>query len=146
MEFAFLYLKMTQKDRYRKLIQYFSEHHPIAETELDYQDPYELIVAVILSAQCTDKRVNLTTPAFFSKFPDFDSLAKAIFDDVFSLIKSITYPNNKSRHLIAMAKMVCSDFKGILPADLSLLRKLPGVGRKTANVIASVLLICQPWQ
>jgi len=130
---------MTQKERYRALIQYFIKHQPDADTELVYQKPYELIVAVMLSAQCTDKRVNLTTPAFFKQFPDFKSLANANFEAVFRLIKSITYPNSKSHHLIAMAKMVENDFQGALPSDVNQLQKLPGVGRKTANVLASVL-------
>ncbi len=130
---------MTQKERYHALIQYFVKHQPDADTELVYQKPYELIVAVMLSAQCTDKRVNLTTPAFFKQFPDFKSLADADVETVFKYIKSITYPNSKSRHLIAMAKMVENEFQGSLPSDVDQLQKLPGVGRKTANVLASVL-------
>ncbi|HAH58745.1 MAG TPA: endonuclease III, partial [Bacteroidales bacterium] len=111
---------------------------PIAETELRYTDPYELIVAVILSAQCTDKRVNIITPLFFERFPTVDELSKATEEDVFSLISSCSYPNNKTKHLIGMARMLVNDFGGVIPDDVNALQKLPGVGRKTANVIASV--------
>ena len=112
---------------------------PEAETELDYEDPYELIVAVILSAQCTDKRVNMTTPAIFKKFPDVASLSKTNFDELFPFIKSISYPNNKTKHLIGMAKMVMEKFDGKIPMTVDELMQLPGVGRKTANVVTSVV-------
>ncbi len=112
---------------------------PHAETELEYSDPYQLLVAVILSAQCTDKRVNLTTPAFFEKFPEAQVLAASKPEEVFPFIKSISYPNNKSKHLVGMAKMLVNDFDGVVPDNVDELQKLPGVGRKTANVIASVV-------
>lgn len=130
---------MTRKERYTRAISYFEEKMPVAETELQYRDPYELLVAVILSAQCTDKRVNMTTPALFASYPTPYELAKAGFDEVFPFIKSISYPNSKTRHLIAMAQMLIKDFDGVVPAGLDELQKLPGVGRKTANVIASVV-------
>jgi endonuclease-3 len=130
---------MTRKERYRFVIDYFQKNAPDAETELEYEDPYELIVAVILSAQCTDKRVNLTTPAIFEKYPDVGSLSKASFDDLFPLIKSISYPNNKTKHLIGMAKMVMEKFGGKIPMTVEELMQLPGVGRKTANVVTSVV-------
>jgi endonuclease III len=130
---------MTIKQKYAFVINYFKTERPIAETELEYVSPYELIVAVILSAQCTDKRVNLITPALFETFPDVYSMAKASPEQIFEFIKSCSYPNNKAKHLAGMAKMVVNDFSGVLPANLELLQKLPGVGRKTANVIASVI-------
>lgn len=130
---------MTRKERFEKFIAYFSTHQPNAETELLYDDPYQLLVAVILSAQCTDKRVNITTPALFNKFPTVKKLSEADFDEVFSLIKSISYPSNKSKHLIGMAQMVVNDFGGEVPSSMDDLMKLPGVGRKTANVISSVV-------
>lgn len=130
---------MTRTERFRHVIAYFSEHLPVAETELVYTNPYELLVAVILSAQCTDKRVNMTTPAFFRRFPDAPSLASASQDEVFSYIRSISYPNNKAKHLVGMARMLVDDFNNEVPADVNILQKLPGVGRKTANVIASVV-------
>ena len=130
---------MTKKARYEFVIDYFQKHLPEAETELDYEDPYELIVAVILSAQCTDKRVNMTTPAIFKKFPDVASLSKTNFDELFPFIKSISYPNNKTKHLIGMAKMVMEKFDGKIPMTVDELIQLPGVGRKTANVITSVV-------
>jgi endonuclease-3 len=130
---------MTKKDRYRFVIDYFQEHSPDAETELLYDDPYQLLVAVILSAQCTDKRVNATTPAIFEAYPDLQSLSKAHSDHLLKLIKSISYPNNKTKHLIGMAKMVMSDFNGQIPMTVDELVQLPGVGRKTANVITSVI-------
>ncbi|MBM3404100.1 MAG: endonuclease III [Bacteroidetes bacterium] len=129
---------MSRKERFARLIEYFSEHMPQAETELMHTDPYQLIVAVILSAQCTDKRVNMITPALYQRFPDVSSLAAASHEDVFKLIKSCSYPNNKTKHLIAMAQMVVRDFNGIVPSSREDLQKLPGVGRKTANVVASV--------
>ena len=130
---------MTKKERYRFVIDYFLQHAPNAETELFYDNPFQLLVAVILSAQCTDKRVNLTTPFIFEKFPDPDSLSKAGFDDVFPLIRSISYPNNKTRHLIGMSKMLMEKFQGQVPMTVEELVQLPGVGRKTANVITSVI-------
>ncbi|MBS0028642.1 endonuclease III [Chitinophaga sp. 22321] len=130
---------MTQKERYAFILKYFEEHAPNAETELIYDNPYQLLVAVILSAQCTDKRVNMTTPAIFAQYPDVYALSKATFDDLFPLIRSISYPNNKTRHLIGMAEMVVADFNGEIPATVPELIKLPGVGRKTANVITSVV-------
>ena len=130
---------MTKKERYRFFIDYFLAHDPDPGTELIYKDPFQLLVAVILSAQCTDKRVNLTTPGFFSKFPDAESLSKAGFEDVFPLVKSISYPNNKTRHLIGMAVMLQEKFNGRVPMTVNELVELPGVGRKTANVITSVI-------
>lgn len=130
---------MTRKERYEHFVQYFSEHQPEAETELYYENPYQLLVAVILSAQCTDKRVNLTTPSIFKQFPTPEKLAEADFDDVFSLIRSISYPNNKAKHLIGMAQMLVKDFGSEVPSTIDELVKMPGVGRKTANVIASVV-------
>ena len=130
---------MTKQQRYQYFIDYFLTNAPGAETELLYNNPYELLVAVILSAQCTDKRVNLTTPAIFKKFPDPESLSKAVFKDVFALIKSISYPNNKARHLIGMAEMLVTKFSGQVPMTVDELVELPGVGRKTANVITSVI-------
>jgi len=130
---------MTRKERYQFVIDYFEQHSPEAETELIYDSPYELLVSVILSAQCTDKRVNMTTPAIFKKYPDTASLSKASFDELFPLIKSISYPNNKTKHLIGMAKMVEEEFSGKIPMTVDELMQLPGVGRKTANVITSVI-------
>lgn len=130
---------MTKKERYEFVINYFLEHAPNAETELLYDNPFQLLVAVILSAQCTDKRVNMTTPAIFEKYPDAESMSKAEFDELFPLIKSISYPNNKTRHLIGMAKMIQQNFLGNVPMKVDELIKLPGVGRKTANVITSVI-------
>lgn len=130
---------MSRKERFEKVIDYFSTHNPSAETELEYTNPYELIVSVILSAQCTDKRVNITTPALFKQFPDVDSLSKSTPEEIFPFIKSISYPNNKSKHLVGMAKMLVKDFGSVVPSDVNELVKLPGVGRKTANVVASVV-------
>ena len=130
---------MTRKERFRFVIEYFQQHNPSAETELIFDDPFQLLVAVILSAQCTDKRVNMTTPAIFEQYPDAFALAKASYDDVFGLIKSISYPGNKSRHLLGMAKMLVENFKGNVPMTVEELILLPGVGRKTANVITSVI-------
>ncbi len=130
---------MTKKERFEKIIDYFAKHQPIAETELNYSNPYELLVAVILSAQCTDKRVNMFTPALFKAFPIAEVMAVASSDEVFQYIKSISYPNNKAKHLVGMARMLMHDFKGVVPSDVNELQKLPGVGRKTANVIASVV-------
>ncbi|HEY2722186.1 MAG TPA: endonuclease III [Chitinophagaceae bacterium] len=130
---------MTIKERYQFVINYFEKHNPDAETELIYHDPYQLLIAVILSAQCTDKRVNMTTPAIFEKYPDVESLSKASFEELFPFIKSISYPNNKTKHLIGMAKAVVQRFKGKIPMTINELIQLPGVGRKTANVITSVI-------
>jgi endonuclease-3 len=130
---------MTRKQRYQFVIDYFLHHAPDAETELLYDNPYQLLVAVILSAQCTDKRVNMTTPAIFEKYPDAASLSKATFDELFPLIKSISYPNNKTKHLIGMAQQLQEQFGGQVPLTVEELVTLPGVGRKTANVITSVV-------
>src|SRR3546814_24616 len=129
--------QMLKKERYKAFIDYFSNHQPNAETELVYTNPYELLVAVILSAQCTDKRVNMTTPALFERFPTSRHLAAAGSEDVFPYIRSISYPNNKSRHLVGMARMLEKDFGGKVHSEVIELQKLPGVGRKTANVSAS---------
>ncbi|MFI3328657.1 MAG: endonuclease III [Rikenellaceae bacterium] len=130
---------MTQKQRYEGIIEWFSANMPVAESELNYRNPYELLVAVSLSAQCTDKRVNLTTPALFDAYPDPHKLAEAEVADIFSYIRSISYPNNKARNLSNMAKMLCEVHGGEVPEDLDALQKLPGVGRKTANVLGAVL-------
>ena len=130
---------MTKKERFRYLIDYFLENRPKAETELVYMTPYELTVATILSAQCTDKRVNLITPSFFKRFPDAKSLSKAKQEAVFELIKSCSYPNNKAKNLIGMANSLVRDFSGVLPSDIGQLMTIPGIGRKTANVLASVI-------
>jgi endonuclease-3 len=130
---------MTKKERYGFVISYFSEHDPNAETELVYDNPFQLLVAVILSAQCTDKRVNMTTPALFEKYPTVYDLAQAVYEDLFEIIKSISYPGNKTRHLIGMANMLVEKFGGEIPLTVEELMQLPGVGRKTANVITSVV-------
>jgi endonuclease-3 len=130
---------MTKKERYERLIAYFEKERPQAETELVYHDPFQLLVAVILSAQCTDKRVNMTTPALFAAYPTPQAMAAATPDELFEYIHSISYPNNKSRHLVGMAQKLVSDFGGEVPCDIDELQTLPGVGRKTANVIASVV-------
>jgi endonuclease-3 len=130
---------MTKKERFEKVIDWFKKNMPVAETELVYKNPYQLLVAVILSAQCTDKRVNMVTPKFFERFPDADTLAASSSDEVFTYIRSISYPNNKAKHLVGMAKMLTEDFKNVVPDTIEELIKLPGVGRKTANVIASVV-------
>jgi len=130
---------MTKKQRYEYILNWFQENVPEAETELLYDNSFQLLVAVILSAQCTDKRVNLTTPYIFAKYPDAPSLAKATFDDLFPIIRSISYPNNKTKHLIGMAQMLMEKFGGEVPHTVTELVQLPGVGRKTANVITSVI-------
>lgn len=130
---------MTKKERFQAFIDYFSTNSPDAETELEYTNPYELLVAVILSAQCTDKRVNIVTPPLFEEFPTVQHLATASADEIFPFIKSVTFPNNKSKHLEGMARMLVNDFGGEVPSDSKDLQKLPGVGRKTANVISSVI-------
>jgi len=130
---------MTKKERYQLFVDYFSQHNPDPKTELDYNNPYELLVAVILSAQCTDKRVNIVTKDLFKRFPEAASLAEADVAEVFEYIKSISYPNNKAKHLVGMAKILLNDFNNVVPEDVDDLQKMPGVGRKTANVIASVI-------
>jgi endonuclease-3 len=130
---------MTIKERYRLTFEYFKLTRPVAETELSYVDPFGLIVATILSAQCTDKRVNMITPALLKKYPDAESMAKAEPSDIFGFIKSCSYPNNKARHLSGMSRMLVSEFNCKVPSEQLLLQRLPGVGRKTANVIASVV-------
>jgi len=130
---------MLKKDRYTAFVSYFSKHQPNAETELHYNNPFQLLIAVILSAQCTDKRVNMITPALFERFPTPDILADASPDIVFDYIKSISYPNNKAKHLVGMAKLLVEEFGGIIPNTTEELMRLPGVGRKTANVITSVV-------
>ena len=130
---------MLKKERFRLFLEYFSNHFPQPQTELNYGNPYELLVAVVLSAQCTDKRVNMVTPALFDRFPDPVSLAASTPDEVFTYIRSISYPNNKSKHLVGLARMLEAEFGSEVPAKLDDLQRLPGVGRKTANVIASVI-------
>ena len=130
---------MTKKERYEIVLAYFQEQVPIAETELLYDNPFQLLVAVILSAQCTDKRVNLTTPAIFKQFPSPQKMAKASFEQMFALIKSISYPNNKAKHLIGMSQLLVDNFNAEVPLTVEALITLPGVGRKTANVITSVV-------
>lgn len=130
---------MTTKQRYQFVIDYFLENIPEAETELIYNNPFQLLVAVILSAQCTDKRVNMITPSIFAKYPDAERMSKADFDSLFSLIRSISYPNNKTKHLIGMATMLIEKFNGQVPMTVDELVQLPGVGRKTANVMTSVI-------
>lgn len=130
---------MTKKERFEKILGYFEANQPVAETELNYSNPFELLVAVILSAQCTDKRVNIVTPDLFRAFPTADKMAEAEADEIFEYIRSVTFPNAKSRHLAGMARMLVADFGGVIPEDTDLLQKMPGVGRKTANVIASVV-------
>ncbi len=130
---------MKKQERYQGVIDYFNTHVPVAETELTYENPFQLLVAVILSAQCTDKRVNLTTPGIFAKFPNPETMAQASFDDLFPLVRSISYPNNKTKHLIGMSQLLIDQFKGEVPMTIPELIQLPGVGRKTANVITSVI-------
>ena len=130
---------MKIKERYQQIIAYFNEHVPVAETELQYDNPFQLLVAVVLSAQCTDKRVNLTTPAIFKAYPNAEALSKANFEKLFPLVRSISYPNNKTKHLIALAQKLVADFNGSVPLTVDELVTLPGVGRKTANVITSVI-------
>ena len=130
---------MTKEERYYNIIKWFEENVPIAESELHYDSPFHLLIAVILSAQCTDKRVNMVTPDIFVKYPDAKALASTTFEELFPLVRSISYPNSKARHLIAMAQMLSAVFGGEVPSDIDDLIKLPGVGRKTANVIASIV-------
>lgn len=130
---------MRKKERYEKIYGWFRENMPVAQSELNFDSPFHLLIAVILSAQCTDRRVNMHTPAIFEKYAEPRHLAEAGFEEVFELIKSISYPNNKARHLTGMAKMLVEDFNSEVPSDVDELMKLPGVGRKTANVIASII-------
>lgn len=130
---------MLIKERYKAFVEYFSTHNPDAQTELNYGNPFELLIAVILSAQCTDKRINQVTPALFERYPDPESLAASSPDEVFTYIKSVSYPNNKAKHLVGMAQKLLSEFQGEIPEKVEDLVKLPGVGRKTANVISSVV-------
>ena len=132
---------MLKKQRYEAFIQHFSENMPVAETELAYDNPFELLVAVVLSAQCTDKRVNIVTRELFKHFPTAEHLAATHFDALFPYIRTVSYPNNKTKHLIGLGKMLLADFGGEIPSTVEELVKLPGVGRKTANVITSVI-----WQ
>ena len=130
---------MTRKERYEAVISWFEEHMPVAETELHYESPFELLVAVILSAQCTDKRVNLITPRLFKQYPTAEVMARAEVEDIFELIRSVSYPNAKAKYLVATSKLLVEHFCGEVPESREELMKLPGVGRKTANVIASVI-------
>lgn len=130
---------MLRKERYKQFLDYFTQNFPEPETELHYSNPYELLVAVILSAQCTDKRVNIVTPKLFERFPDPESLAASNAEEVFTYIRSISYPNNKAKHLVGMARMLVEQFHSEVPSTVEELQKMPGVGRKTANVIASVI-------
>ncbi len=130
---------MLIKDRYKAFVEYFSSHQPEAETELNYANPYQLLVAVILSAQCTDKRINQISPKLFERYPNPESLSKSTPEEVFEYIRSVSYPNNKAKHLVGMAKKLVEEFNGVVPSDIEELQKMPGVGRKTANVIASVI-------
>lgn len=132
---------MTLKERYSNIIAWFEQNMPVAESELNYETPFQLLVAVILSAQCTDKRVNMTTPALFEAYPTAEAMAQASAEEIFSYIRSISYPNNKAKHLAAMARMLVEEFGGEVPSDLADLQRLPGVGRKTANVVGAVI-----WQ
>ncbi len=130
---------MRKADLYKQVIDYFAEAMPVAETELHYSTPFQLLVAVVLSAQCTDKRVNMVTPALFAAYPDAAHMAEASEDQIFDYIHSVSYPNSKSRHLVALARMLRDEYGGTVPADIDALQRLPGVGRKTANVVAAVV-------
>ena len=130
---------MTTKERFRRVVEYFSEAMPTAESELNYSNPFELLVAVVLSAQCTDKRVNLTTPALFAAYPSAEAMSKASVEEIYGHIKSISYPNNKAKHLHALSRNIVERFGGEVPTDPDDLQSLPGVGRKTANVVGAVL-------
>ncbi len=130
---------MTAKERYEGILGWFEENMPVVGTELDYLTPYQLLVATILAAQCTDKRVNITTPALFERFPTPEALSEAAPEDIYPYIRSISYPNNKARNLAAMARKLVSDYGGVVPDDVEELQKLPGVGRKTANVVGAVI-------
>jgi len=130
---------MTKQDRYKYFVEYFSKNQPNPETELHYGNSFQLLIAVILSAQCTDKRINQVTPALFERFPTPESLAASTPEEVFTYIRSVSYPNNKAKHLVGMAKILVDVFNSEVPSGLDELQKMPGVGRKTANVIASVV-------
>jgi endonuclease-3 len=130
---------MLKKERYQLFVSHFSARQPNAETELHYNNPFQLLVAVILSAQCTDKRINQVTPALFQRFPNAKALAETTPDIVFDYIRSVSYPNNKAKHLVGMANILLNEFNNEVPSDVTQLQKMPGVGRKTANVIASVI-------
>lgn len=130
---------MTTKERFRRCVEYFSQTMPVAESELNYGNPFELLVAVVLSAQCTDKRVNLTTPPLFAAYPTAEAMAQATEEEVYGYIRSISYPNNKARHLVALSRKLVEEYGGEVPTDLDDLQTLPGVGRKTANVLGAVL-------
>lgn len=130
---------MTRKEHYNKILAWFARNRPAAETELHYGSPFQLLVAVILSAQCTDRRVNLVAPALFERFPTPEALAAATFEEVYPYVRTVSYPNSKARHLIGMARKLLTDFGGQVPSDIDALMTLPGVGRKTANVVASVV-------
>ena len=130
---------MTRKERFNSIVEWFSANQPEVRSELHYENPFQLLVAVILSAQCTDRRVNMVTPQLFERFPTPEALAAAGFDDVFPFVKSVSYPNSKATHLIGMAQKLMADFGGQVPSDIDALMTLPGVGRKTANVIASII-------
>lgn len=130
---------MLKKDRYKNVIAWFQENMPSPETELHYSNPFELLIAVILSAQCTDKRVNMVTPALFEAFPGPEAMAAAAPEDVFPYISSVTFPNNKSKHIVNAARKLVNEFGGEMPSDIDSLMKLPGVGRKTANVMLAVI-------
>lgn len=130
---------MTKKERYGAILAWFRENNPGAQSELHFKSPFQLLVAVILSAQCTDKRVNMVTPALFERFPTPQAMASASFDELYPYVKSVSYPNSKASHLIAMAQKLLADFDGEVPSDVGALMSLPGVGRKTANVIASIV-------
>ena len=129
---------MRKADLYKQVIDYFSEAMPVAETELHYSTPFQLLVAVVLSAQCTDKRVNMVTPALFAAYPDAEHMAEASQEQILNYIHSVSYPNSKSQHLVALARMLRDEFGGVVPTDIDALQRLPGVGRKTANVMAAV--------
>lgn len=130
---------MTQKQRYREVITWFEENVPVAESELHFQNAYQLLVAVVLSAQCTDKRINQVTPTLFSRFPTVAELAEADFDELFELVRTVSYPRNKTQHLIGLARKIRDDYEGIVPSEVEELMTLPGVGRKSANVVASII-------
>lgn len=130
---------MRKKDRYFQIVKWFSENMPVAETELHFETPFQLLVAVVLSAQCTDKRVNVVTPPLFAKYPTAEALGAATFDEVYPYVRSVSYPNAKTTHIITMAQKIVSDFAGEVPSDIDALMSLPGVGRKSANVIASIV-------
>jgi len=130
---------MRKKERFEKIVEWFRVNRPVAEPELVFDSPFHLLIAVMLSAQCTDKRVNMHTPALFLRFPEPEDLAAASFDEVYNMIKSISYPNSKAEHLIAMARMLVAEYGSKVPDDIDELQRLPGVGRKTANVVASVI-------